>query len=170
MFRICISALTFTALMASCQPTTQIDMSSSTPPEDSTWRDRLTEAQYRVLRQGGTEAPFSSPLNEEFNEGEYHCAGCGALLYVSDHKFDGHCGWPSFDAASGNIKYVEDHSHGMHRIEIRCASCDGHLGHVFNDGPTETGMRHCVNGLSLNFEPSQSHDDSKNSIEQDSIK
>ena len=143
----------------SCQLNSNETMSSNESTNDVNWRDRLSSEQYRILRDGGTERPFSSPLNEESRQGQYHCAGCGATLYESHQKFDSHCGWPSFDSASGHIRYIEDHSHSMERIEIRCGECDGHLGHVFDDGPTETGLRHCVNGVSLEFAPTDSGTD-----------
>lgn len=123
---------------------------------DAEWRKALTPEQYHVLREHGTERPGSSPLNAESREGEYVCAGCGAKLFESDAKFDGHCGWPSFDRAqSGAVDTVEDRSHGMVRTEVLCAACGGHLGHVFPDGPTATGLRYCMNGAALNFAPEE---------------
>jgi peptide-methionine (R)-S-oxide reductase len=123
---------------------------------DEEWRDTLTPEQYRILREHGTERPGSSPLNTENRQGEYLCAGCGGTLFESDTKFDAHCGWPSFDRAlEGATETVLDKSHGMTREEVLCAKCGGHLGHVFPDGPTETGLRYCMNGASLNFEPEQ---------------
>jgi peptide-methionine (R)-S-oxide reductase len=108
----------------------------------------------RVLRQGGTERPFSSPLCAVFDAGTYRCVGCGAALFVSDTKFESGCGWPSFDAAlSGSTTLHLDRTHGMVRTEVRCSGCGGHLGHVFPDGPTATGSRYCINGVCLNFEP-----------------
>jgi peptide-methionine (R)-S-oxide reductase len=121
---------------------------------DEEWRRELTPEQYRILRQHGTERPGSSALNGEEREGKYVCAGCGAELFESDTKFNAHCGWPSFDKAqAGAVATVEDRSHGMVREEVLCAKCGGHLGHVFPDGPTETGLRYCMNGAALNFEP-----------------
>jgi peptide-methionine (R)-S-oxide reductase len=121
---------------------------------DQEWRKLLSEEQYRVLRQHGTERPGSSPLNAENREGEYLCAGCGGKLFESDTKFDAHCGWPSFDRAQdGAVATVIDKSHGMVREEVLCAQCGGHLGHVFPDGPTDTGLRYCMNGAALNFAP-----------------
>jgi peptide-methionine (R)-S-oxide reductase len=121
---------------------------------DDEWRKTLTPEQYRVLRQHGTERPGSSPLNAEKREGEYLCAGCGGELFDSGTKFDAHCGWPSFDKArDGAIAIVADNSHGMTREEVLCAKCGGHLGHVFPDGPTDTGLRYCMNGAALNFTP-----------------
>lgn len=118
------------------------------------WKKDLTEEQYYVLRQAGTERPFTGEYNMHFENGMYRCAACNAPLFSSESKFESHCGWPSFDRALGDSTVVErlDKSHGMIRTEILCASCGGHLGHVFNDGPTETGMRYCINSVSLDFE------------------
>lgn len=114
----------------------------------------LTEAQRAVLRDHGTERPFTSPLNDEKRPGEFKCAGCGAMLYSSDAKYDSGSGWPSFFAAhDGAVATTVDSSHGMTRTEVHCAQCEGHLGHIFPDGPRPTGLRHCINGLSLEFEP-----------------
>ncbi len=113
---------------------------------------KLTPAQHRVLREGATETPFTSPLLHEERDGVFHCAGCNAPLFASGAKFDSGTGWPSFDQAiPGAVKEVADTSHGMRRVEIRCTSCDGHLGHVFDDGPTNTGLRYCTNGCALDF-------------------
>lgn len=120
---------------------------------ESEWRERLSEEQYRVLRQKGTEAPHSGKYNLHFQNGEYHCAACNAKLFESNQKFESNCGWPSFDdAIEGSIEYVQDRSHGMVRTEILCANCGSHLGHVFDDGPSETGQRYCVNSASIEFE------------------
>jgi len=124
---------------------------------DAEWRARLTPEQYRILRESGTEPPFSGALNGEKRHGEYHCSGCGALLFMSTSKFDSGSGWPSFTAAADDeaISEHSDHSHGMSRVEIRCSACEGHLGHVFPDGPGPTGLRFCVNSASLDFEPDE---------------
>jgi peptide-methionine (R)-S-oxide reductase len=118
------------------------------------WRNELSPEQYSILREAGTERPFSGTYNLHFEEGVYHCGACKTPLFKSDSKFDGHCGWPSFDAPikKGAILEKLDKSFGMLRTEILCANCGSHLGHVFNDGPTETGMRYCVNSLSLGFD------------------
>ncbi len=117
------------------------------------WKKQLTDEQYYVLRQKGTESPFTGKLLLNKEKGVYKCAACGNELFTDDMKFDSHCGWPSFDKeiAGGKIKTVVDNSHGMQRTEIMCARCGGHLGHLFDDGPTQTGMRYCVNSASLEF-------------------
>lgn len=118
----------------------------------TTTRD-LTPAQRAVLREHATERPFTSPLNDEKRAGEFHCAGCGSLLYVSDTKYESGSGWPSFyDAVPGAVATTTDTTHGMTRTEVHCATCQGHLGHIFPDGPRPTGLRHCINGLALEFE------------------
>jgi peptide-methionine (R)-S-oxide reductase len=116
------------------------------------WRERLTDEQYRVTRLKGTEYPFSGKLLHHTADGTYHCVCCGTELFDSATKFDAGCGWPSFyQAIENKVKYQPDHSHGMQRIEILCATCDCHLGHVFDDGPATTGQRYCVNSVSLSF-------------------
>lgn len=122
------------------------------PKNDAEWRDRLSAEQYAVLRERGTEAPFSGKLLHEERDGMFRCAACGNPLFASDAKFDSGTGWPSFDQAlPGAVKEVEDNSHGMRRTEIVCAQCGSHLGHVFNDGPTATGQRYCLNSVCLDF-------------------
>jgi peptide-methionine (R)-S-oxide reductase len=112
----------------------------------------LSPAQRAVLREHATERPFTSPLNDEKRAGDYLCAGCGARLYVSDTKYNSGSGWPSFwDAVPDAVATTTDTSHGMTRTEVHCAACQGHLGHVFPDGPRPTGLRHCINGLALEF-------------------
>jgi peptide-methionine (R)-S-oxide reductase len=120
---------------------------------DAEWKAELTPEQYRVLREKGTERAFTGKYNIHKEKGMYVCAGCGSPLFSSDTKFDSGCGWPSFFEAldKEKIKEVRDLSFGMIRIEILCAKCDGHLGHVFDDGPKPTGLRYCVNSLSLDF-------------------
>jgi methionine-R-sulfoxide reductase len=117
------------------------------------WKQFLTPEQYSILREKGTERPFTGKLLLNKEKGVYTCAACGNELFTSDMKFDSHCGWPSFDReiAGGKIKTHVDTSYGMIRTEIMCAKCGGHLGHVFDDGPTETGVRYCVNSVSLDF-------------------
>ena len=120
---------------------------------DAEWRAELTDEQYRVLREKGTEAPFSGEYDYTFEPGTYRCAGCGAVLFDSDAKYDSGCGWPAFSApAAGDaVEEETDASHGMIRTEVLCASCGGHLGHVFPDGPPPTGDRYCLNSVSLEF-------------------
>ncbi|MDA0728371.1 MAG: peptide-methionine (R)-S-oxide reductase MsrB [Bacteroidetes bacterium] len=122
---------------------------------DQEWRERLTPEEYRVMRQQGTERPFTSGLNSQWSEGTYVCKGCDRSLFDSESKFDSGCGWPSFDAElpEAGIRKTLDRSHGMIRTELSCASCGSHLGHVFPDGPTSTGLRYCINGVSLRFGP-----------------
>ena len=121
------------------------------------WRETLSPDSYYVLRQKGTERPFTGEYNLHFDKGAYHCKACGAQLFESDNKFESGCGWPSFDQAiPGAIEYIRDTSHGMMRTETLCANCGSHLGHVFDDGPRETtGQRYCINSLSLDFNPEQ---------------
>lgn len=120
---------------------------------ENEWKAFLTDEQYYILREKGTERPFTGKLLQNKETGIYTCAACGNELFTSDMKFDSHCGWPSFDKeiAGGKIITHLDTSHGMIRTEIMCAKCGGHLGHLFDDGPTETGMRYCVNSVSLDF-------------------
>jgi peptide-methionine (R)-S-oxide reductase len=117
------------------------------------WREELTPEQYYILRQKGTEPAFSGALYRNHEKGSYHCAACGALLFQSDAKFESGSGWPSFwnPAENDAVATHEDESFGMRRIEVTCARCGGHLGHVFPDGPRPTGLRYCINSTSLKF-------------------
>jgi peptide-methionine (R)-S-oxide reductase len=121
---------------------------------DAEWKKILTPEQYRVLREKGTERPFTGEYWDKFEKGVYKCAACGEVLFKSDTKFDAGCGWPSFYKAIDKSKIIEkdDYTLGMHRIEVMCKNCGGHLGHVFPDGPEPTGMRYCINSVSIVFE------------------
>ena len=121
---------------------------------DQDWRARLTAAQYRVLRKQATERPFSSPLDHEHRPGTYVCAGCGNRLFASESKFDSGTGWPSFSAPLPDaVGTSVDRSWFMVRTEVHCAKCGSHIGHVFPDGPRPTGLRYCMNGVALHFQP-----------------
>jgi peptide-methionine (R)-S-oxide reductase len=122
---------------------------------DEEWRARLSPDQYEVLRRSATEPAWSGKYLHVDDEGVFHCAGCGTALFSTEAKFDSGSGWPSFDRAiaAGTVEERPDHSHGTQRTEIVCAHCGGHLGHVFPDGPTDTGLRYCVNSLAIEFEP-----------------
>ena len=124
---------------------------------EAEWRERLSPEQYHVLRQGGTERAFTGAYEKNKAEGDYLCAGCGAPLFTSDTKYESGSGWPSFYAPieSHAVDEHRDMAHGMIRTEVRCARCDGHLGHVFPDGPNPTGLRYCMNSASLDFAPKE---------------
>jgi peptide-methionine (R)-S-oxide reductase len=134
-------------------------MTNQIAKTDAEWKKELTPEQYRVLREKGTERAFTGKYWNQHEPGMYRCAGCGAVLFASDAKFDSGCGWPSFDKPVGAkaVATNDDSSYGMHRIEVTCPHCGGHLGHVFDDGPKETtGLRYCINSASLKFEGTNS--------------
>ncbi|MBV8081550.1 MAG: peptide-methionine (R)-S-oxide reductase MsrB [Candidatus Eremiobacteraeota bacterium] len=122
---------------------------------DEQWRRELTPEQFEVLRRGATERPFTGALLHNKADGSYACAACGNALFNSDTKFDSGSGWPSFTepANAANVTLLEDRSHGMHRVEVRCKRCGSHLGHIFDDGPGPTGQRYCINSAALDFKP-----------------
>ncbi|HEX5322557.1 MAG TPA: peptide-methionine (R)-S-oxide reductase MsrB [Capsulimonadaceae bacterium] len=116
------------------------------------WRETLSPEQYQILREKGTERAFTGKFWDYKEDGSYACAGCGQELFQSGTKFDSGCGWPSFyDAIPGTVNFTDDHTHGMHRIEVTCSRCGGHLGHIFPDGPEPTGQRYCINSASIDF-------------------
>ncbi len=122
------------------------------------WKSKLSPEEYRVLRLKGTEMPRTGQYDNFYEQGHYRCKGCGFELFDSEHKFDSGCGWPSFDGelSSAKIKKLLDTSHGMRRTEILCSNCGGHLGHLFTEGPTESGLRYCVNSASIDFKNKKS--------------
>ncbi|MGB0880027.1 MAG: peptide-methionine (R)-S-oxide reductase MsrB [Polaribacter sp.] len=145
-------------ILASCsgraQTTSKKEKTYKVVKTENEWKKELTKMQYYVLREAGTERPFTSSLNKNYKAGTYVCAACKTALYNSDHKFDSGTGWPSFDrAVEGNVELDVDYKIGYARTELKCNTCGSHLGHSFDDGPKTTGKRHCINGVALEFIP-----------------
>ena len=137
------------------------NLPSFDPESDKEWRDRLTDIQYHVTRRAGTEPPNTGPLYMEERKGDYLCICCGHLLFTSEMKYHSGCGWPAFhtEHRDAGIRRLEDRAFGMLRVEVRCGSCDAHLGHVFDDGPRENGgERYCINSASMSFNLEDDHD------------
>ena len=154
--------VTFLCLFFSCNSSAQKsnkdqNESYEVSKTDAEWKAQLTDKEFYLLRKEGTERPFTSPLNKNYQEGIYVCKACNTPLFRSENKFDSGTGWPSFDREiKGNVAFASDNVIGYTGIEEHCATCGGHLGHIFNDGPRETtGIRHCINGVSLKFIPKE---------------
>ncbi|MGF1555325.1 peptide-methionine (R)-S-oxide reductase MsrB [Paucihalobacter sp.] len=156
-----LSLLLFTSILLNCNGNAQQKNDAETTYKitktEAEWKAQLSDLQYYVLREAGTERPFTSPLNKNEESGIYVCAACETPLFKSEHKFDSGTGWPSFDREiKGNVAFSTDYDLGYARTEEHCATCGGHLGHVFNDGPKNTtGKRHCINGAALEFVKSE---------------
>ena len=153
-----LSVLVIGLLLVACNSSAQDSKKQEVFPVSKTeaeWKEQLSDMQFYVLREAGTERPFTSALNKNYEEGTYVCAACNTPLFESQHKFDSGTGWPSFDQTiEGNVAYDTDYKIGYARTEEHCATCGGHLGHVFDDGPRKTtGKRHCINGVALDFVP-----------------
>lgn len=150
---LCALAVTLNACGQQATIKTETKTSNTMKKSNDYWKEKLSAEAFRILREKGTEYPHTGEYNLHFEKGTYNCMGCKEPLFESTSKFRSDCGWPSFDnAMEGKIRYERDTAHGMIRTEIICNSCDGHLGHVFDDGPTETGLRYCVNSVALDFD------------------
>ena len=152
---ILILLLTITSCTAQSSKSESGEHKFAVVKTEAEWKAQLTDLEYYILREKGTERAWTGEYNKNYKSGKYNCKACNTVLFTSDTKFDSGSGWPSFDAPVNNKNVIteSDNTFGMSRIEILCGTCGGHLGHVFDDGPTATGKRYCVNSLSLSFEP-----------------
>lgn len=157
LFAQCVQAQTTTTMNEQQNPYYSVQDSSQLKLSNEAWKKALSPEVYRIAREKGTEYAFSGQFWNHYEKGLYRCKACGNALFRSDGKFESSCGWPSFfePVTATSVKYAEDHSHGMDRIEVMCGRCDGHLGHVFDDGPPPTYKRYCINSVILDFEGSK---------------
>jgi len=148
-------------LISQDKPTKNMIIETKVNKSEKEWKEILSPEEYNVLRNKGTERPGTGEYNLHFEDGNYNCKGCGNLLFTGETKFDSHCGWPSFYDVESNeaIRLITDKSLGMVRTEVVCAKCDGHLGHVFEDGPEPTGLRYCINSVSISFKKDSTKSD-----------